>query len=140
MIRPLTQSRTQRARSRSALPGAWAEQRAWRLLHQRGWRLLSSRWRCRWGELDLVVAKPGRLLVVEVKGRRRCGADGWGVAALGVVKRQRLARALNCWLAEHPEQAQHPLEVVCALVPLPPTGGAVRWLRLESLAAAQGDD
>ena len=52
---------------------------------------------------------------------------------------ERLA-TLRGWLAEHPEQAQHTLEVVCALVPLPPTGGAVRWLHLESLAAAQGDD
>lgn len=132
-------SNTQRSRSRSALPGAWAEQRAWRLLRQRGWRLLSSRWRCRWGELDLVVAKPGRLMLVEVKGRRRCGADGWGVAALGIVKRRRLARALGCWLAEHPHQAQLPLEVVCALVPLPPASGPVRWLRLEGLETTQGD-
>ncbi|MCX5932434.1 MAG: YraN family protein [Cyanobacteria bacterium] len=135
----MAQSRTQRTRSRSALPGAWAEQRALRLLRQRGWRLLASRWRCRWGELDLVVAKPGRLLVVEVKGRRRCGADGWGVAALGASKRRRLARALSCWLAENPRQAQLPLEVVCALVPLPPASGAVRWLRLEALPLVQGE-
>ncbi|MCT0219979.1 YraN family protein [Synechococcus sp. CS-1329] len=135
----MSQSRTQRARNRSALPGAWAEQRALRLLRQRGWELLASRWRCRWGELDLVLAKPGRLLVVEVKGRRRCGADGWGVAALGPGKRRRLARALSCWLAEHPQRAHWPLEVVCALVPLPPAGGAVRWLRLESLALTQGE-
>lgn len=86
-----------------------------------------------------MVTKPGRLLVVEVKGRRRCGVDGWGVAALGTSKRRRLARAVSCWLAEHPEQAQHTLEVVCALVPLPPTAGAVRWLPLETLAAAQGE-
>lgn len=135
----MAQSRTQRSRSRSALPGAWAEQRALRLLRQRGWRLLASRWHCRWGELDLVVAKPGRLLVVEVKGRRRCGADGWGVAALGAGKRRRLARALSCWLAENPLQAQLPLEVVCALVPLPPASGAVRWLRLEALPLVQGE-
>jgi putative endonuclease len=135
----MLQSRTQRARNRSALPGVWAEQRAWRLLRERGWQLLASRWHCRWGELDLVVTKPGRLLVVEVKGRHRCGADGWGVAALGAIKRRRLARALSCWLAEHPEQAQLPLEVVCALVPLPPADGSVRWLRLEALSGAQGD-
>ena len=72
-------ARTQQ--QRSALAGGWAEQRALRLLRSRGWRLLDRNWRCRWGELDLVVRKPGRLLVVEVKGRCS-GLDGWGTAAL----------------------------------------------------------
>lgn len=128
----------QRAGSGSRVPGAWAEQRALRLLCARGWRLHSRRWRCRWGELDLVVSKPGRLLLVEVKGRRRCGPDGWGVGALGPAKRQRLARAWACWLAAHPERAHLPLEAVCALVPLPPAAGPVRWLRLEGPLQDQG--
>lgn len=109
--------------------GGWAEQRALRLLRQRGWRLLDRNWRCRWGELDLVLAKPSRLLVVEVKGRRS-GADGWGVAALGPRKRQRLDRAFACWQAAHPERASEPSELVYALVPLPPARGPVRWIRV----------
>jgi putative endonuclease len=110
------------------LAGGWAEQRALRLLHQRGWRLRDRNWRCRWGELDLVLEKPGRLLLVEVKGRRS-GVDGWGVAALGWRKRSRLERAWRCWLAEHPEADGLPVDLVYALVPLPPAGGPVRWLR-----------
>jgi putative endonuclease len=131
-------SRSQRERSTTTLPGLWAEQRAWRLLRQRGWHLLARRWRCRWGELDLVVGKPGRILLVEVKGRQRRGADGWGVASLGPAKRRRLARAWSCWLAEHPVQALASLEAVCALVPLPPAVGPVRWLRLDGLDPGQG--
>ncbi|MFM7237669.1 MAG: YraN family protein, partial [Cyanobium sp.] len=73
--------------------GRWAEQRALRLLQSRGWRLVSRNWHCRWGELDLVLSKPGRLLLVEVKGRG-CGArDGEGLGALRRAKRKRLARA-----------------------------------------------
>lgn len=95
--------------------------------------LLAQRWACRWGELDLMLAKPGRLLLVEVKGRRRCGPDGWGIGALGPGKRRRLARTWACWQAEHPQLSDWPLEVVCALVPLPPARGPVRWLRLDQI-------
>ncbi len=59
------------------LGGGWAEQRALRLLQSRGWRLRARNWHCRWGELDLLLEKPDRLLLVEVKGRRS-GVDGWG--------------------------------------------------------------
>ncbi len=116
--------------------GDWAERRALALLRGRGWRLLSRNWRCPWGELDLVVAKPGRLLVVEVKGRRPGSRDGGGRGALRLAKRRRLERAWACWLASHPEQAGLPVELVAALVPLPAPGRAslpapVRWIRLE---------
>jgi putative endonuclease len=110
--------------------GAWAERRALDLLRRRGWRLLSRNWRCRWGELDLVLAKPGRLLLVEVKGRAASSRDGAGVAALGAVKRRRLRRAWSCWLAAHPQLGHLPVEQVAALVPLPPSRGRVRWIRL----------
>lgn len=122
-------------RHRTVFQGDWAEQRALRLLRARGWLLLSRHWRCRWGELDLVLAKPGRLLLVEVKGRGPGSRDGEGRAALRGAKRRRLARAWNCWLAEHPEQAGSEVELVAALVPLPTARGtsarAVRWIRLE---------
>lgn len=113
--------------------GRWAEQRALRLLQQRGWRLVSRNWRCRWGELDLVCEKPGRLLLVEVKGRGAGSRDGGGMAVLRGPQRQRLRRAWSCWLAQHPERASCTVEYVAALVPLPPVppGAGVRWLRLE---------
>ena len=68
----------------SSLAGGWAEQRALRLLRQRGWTLLERNWHCRWGEIDLLLSKPERLLLVEVKGRRRQGPDGWGLGALEI--------------------------------------------------------
>jgi putative endonuclease len=110
--------------------GRLAEQRALRLLESRGWSLVSRNWHCRWGELDLVLRKPGRLLLVEVKGRGRRHRDGDGLFALHRAKRMRLERAWACWQAAHPHLADQPMELVAALVPLPPRRDPVRWIHL----------
>tara|TARA_B000000565_G_scaffold22214_1_gene15334 strand:- start:190 stop:534 length:345 start_codon:yes stop_codon:yes gene_type:complete len=110
--------------------GAQAEAQVAAVLCRRQWRLLDCNWRCRWGELDLVMAKPQRLLLVEVKARRRWGLDHGGLLACGVRKRCRLARAMRCWLAAHPIYASHSIEAHLALV----NGeGQVRWFPLEHL-------
>lgn len=110
--------------------GVWAEDRVATLLCGRGWLLLERNWCCRWGELDLVLHKNGRLLVVEVKGRR---SMAWGHRSVDAAKRRRLGRAIGCWRSLHPEMADRLLQVAVALVPLPPARGAVRWYCLEQL-------
>ena len=107
-----------------------------RLLRSRGWQLLSRNWRCRWGELDLVVAKPGRLLVVEVKGRATAGRDGHGLACIQRGQRQRLHRACRCWLAEHEDHGLAAVELTAALVPLAPSRQPVRWIPLIDWSAS----
>ncbi len=117
--------------------GLWAEQQVRARLETHGWRCLDHRWCCRYGELDLLMGKTdfskARLLMVEVKARRRCGPDGWGVAAFGGPKRRRLARSIDCWRMHHPAWESASLEVVLALVPLPPHRCVVRWLRIPDL-------
>ena len=49
----------------SQCSGRWAEQQALQQLEAKGWRLLDRNWRCRWGELDLVLEQHQQLLVVE---------------------------------------------------------------------------
>ena len=118
-------------------PGRWAERRALSLLKNRGWQCLSERWSCRYGELDLMMIKSDRsgprLLMVEVKARRQCGLDGWGVKAFAAAKRKRLAQTVSCWQSCHPWCDQGHLEVVLALVPLPPSSRPVRWIRVPEL-------
>ncbi len=88
---------------------------------------------CRWGELDLVLVKDSRLLVVEVKGRSARDLDRGGLDAFDVSKRPRLALAISCWRADHPESEHELLQVVLALVPLNRRMAPVRWLAVDHL-------
>lgn len=45
------------------------ERAAWHLYRDRGYRLVARNWRCRVGELDLVVERGGTLVFCEVKAR-----------------------------------------------------------------------
>ncbi len=58
--------------------GSAGEDAAWRLYERRGYRLVARNWRCRIGELDLVVTRGDILVFCEVKSRRGSGfGGGW---------------------------------------------------------------
>ena len=59
--RPVVMVRTAAQRG-----GLWAEQRAERLLQGAGWRPLARRWRCRWGELDLLLCEIAHIPLQEL--------------------------------------------------------------------------
>lgn len=65
-----------------------------------GYEVLARNWRCRDGELDLVVSSPDVVVFCEVKTRR---GDAFGVPAEAVTPaKQRRIRGLAArWLAEH---------------------------------------
>ncbi|HEX9206822.1 MAG TPA: YraN family protein [Steroidobacteraceae bacterium] len=74
--------------------GRTAESRALHHLEQAGLRLLERNYRCRAGEIDLVMLDPttGILVLVEVRSRSR-GEFGSAAATVGPAKQRR------CWLA-----------------------------------------
>lgn len=82
--------------------GRKAENLARDHLQARGLRMLAANYRCRYGELDLVMRDGAFLVVVEVRSRRseRHGAPE---ASIGFRKAQRLARSARCFLREHPQ-------------------------------------
>ena len=114
--------------------GKLAESMALNQLRRRGWRLLNRNWNCRWGELDLVLQKGGRLLVVEVKGRTSGHHDRNGLDAFHRNKRRRLARAISCWRSVHPEAGELLLQVILALVPLSPSRARPNWIVVDRLS------
>ena len=119
------------------MQGAKAERFVKEILLRHGWRLLEHNWSCRYGEIDLLLTKHSglgsRILVVEVKARRRSGLDGWGLAAFHKAKKRCLARSVCCWQAANPWSESSYFEVVLALVALPVQRHCVRWIRIDGL-------
>ncbi|WP_245624445.1 YraN family protein [Belnapia moabensis] len=64
-----------------------------------GWQVLGRRVRTPAGEIDLVAEREGMLAFIEVKARPSLIE---AAGALGRRQRERLLRAGECWLAEHP--------------------------------------
>ncbi len=73
-------------------------------LQQQGWEILGQRWRCRWGELDIIAySQPtAQLIFVEVKTRSRHSWDSGGIFAITPQKQAKLGQAAALFLAEHP--------------------------------------
>ncbi|HUR40665.1 MAG TPA: YraN family protein [Verrucomicrobiae bacterium] len=105
--------------------GAAAEDRALSFLQAQGLKLIARNWRCKLGELDLVLADADTVVIAEVRSRRR---SDYGSAAETVDwrKQAKLVRATRVLLAARPELAERPLRF--DLVTLD-GDGAVEWLR-----------
>lgn len=67
---------------------------------QTGWRVVARNWRCREGEVDLIVRRGSTVAFCEVKTRT---SDRFGspAEAVGPAKQQRLRRLASVWLSEH---------------------------------------
>ncbi|WP_277454978.1 YraN family protein [Janibacter sp. DB-40] len=94
---------TEQASARAAL-GVAGEDMAQQYLTDRGMVLLDRNWRCREGEIDLVLRDGGTVVVCEVK-TRRTTTFGEPIQAITRAKLARLRRLAGCWLADHPVPA-----------------------------------
>ena len=84
--------------------GVAGEDAALRVYRDRGYRLIVRNWRCRVGELDLVLARGGTLVVCEVKTRRslRYGSGWEAVTARKRAKVRAVAQAFLLANGAHP--------------------------------------
>jgi putative endonuclease len=73
-------------------------------LQQRGLRLLERNYRCRLGEIDLILADGATLVFAEVRLRRNRDFGGAG-ASITAAKRQRILRAARHYLMGKAEPA-----------------------------------
>ena len=65
----------------------------------RGYRVVARNWRCRLGELDLVLVRGSALVICEVK-TRRGSRFGGGFEAVDVRKRQKLRALAEVFLLQ----------------------------------------
>lgn len=87
-----------------------------------GWQILARRWRCRWGELDIVAlenrpqSSSPILVFVEVKTRRRRNWDEDGLLSITESKQEKLCLAASIFLSDRPDLADYPCRFDVALV------------------------
>lgn len=94
-------------RHRDESTGSAAERAAERWLRGRGLRLVARNYRCRRGEIDLIMSDGTTLVFVEVRMRTR--ADfGDAAASVTATKQRRLSAAAGHYLAHHPRAADRP--------------------------------
>ena len=80
--------------------GSEAENLACEYLEARGLKLLAANYRCRYGELDLVMRDGAQVVVVEVRSR---GSDQHGGPEASITQRKRraLMRAAQCFIRDN---------------------------------------
>ena len=91
--------------------GLAGERQALAYLQQLGMRPVCQRYRCPYGEIDLVMLDGACLVFVEVKLRSR-GRKNDGVSAVTFQKRQRLIRAARSYLGQYPTELPVRFDIV----------------------------
>lgn len=87
-------------------------------LIDQGWKIVASRWRCPWGEIDLIAQKDQVKLVafIEVKTRSKFNWDHQGIESITIAKQQKLSQTAELFLAKNPQFADYNLRFDVALV------------------------
>ena len=91
--------------------GRRGEDLAAAFLLNKGCRIIGRNWRCRFGEIDLIVQRRQETRFIEVK-TRATRTYGYPEEAVTATKRLHLAKSVHCWLGRHPEVVDYSLDVV----------------------------
>ncbi|MDF0730726.1 YraN family protein [Pseudomonas entomophila] len=109
--------------------GQAAESQALDHLRGHGLQLLARNWRCKGGELDLVMLDTDTVVFVEVRYRLH-GSYGGALGSIDGRKQKRLVLAANQFLHEEPRWTDHPCRFdVVALQGSHHAGRPLQWLK-----------
>lgn len=91
--------------------GSDTERACRRHLQQQGLKLLEANYRCRCGEIDLVMLDHDTVVFVEVR-FRRSNAYGGALESVTGAKQEKLRRAAEHFLQRHPDASNARFDVV----------------------------
>lgn len=105
------------------------EDRARTYLQARGLRLLEQNYRCRFGEIDLIMQDRDTLCFIEVK-YRASDAFGGSIDALPRSKQRKIVKTALFYLAANQCRAARPMRFDAFLIQRQAGGGdAIDWIR-----------
>lgn len=85
-------------------------------LRLNGWKPLKLRYRCPYGEIDLIMQKPGKLLFVEVKYTSQASDDELEKVLPQARQQRRIYDTAQHFLSTYPELSQVEMQLFIALV------------------------
>ncbi len=106
--------------------GAQAEQTAARFLQRQGLLLVQANYRCRFGEIDLILRDGDTLVFAEVRLRSRSDFGG-AAASIDAHKQAKLIRAAQLYLASLPHTP--PCRFDALLLVSPDGKDGIEWLK-----------
>lgn len=96
--------------------GAWGEATAANFLAKKKYKLEASGFRCRYGEIDLIVSNKKYLVFVEVK-LRKSNNFAEAMEFVDVHKQRRLRTTAEFYLSQHPTNLQPRFDVIEVYAP-----------------------
>lgn len=114
--------------ARNIQAGQAAEREARAFLEAHGLSYLASNFRCRYGEIDLVMQEDAALIIVEVRYRRR---DSFMDPSESITraKQQRIARTAAFFLQKNRRRGEPPIRFDVVSLTGPLGDLRIRWLR-----------
>ena len=112
------------------LRGRQAESRAASYLTRTGMKLVKRNFRCKLGEIDLIMLDRGELVFVEVK-YRSSQLFGNSLDYVSRQKQQKLRKAALFFLQRHPQYAARPFRFDVVGLSPPPAGCASESLQVD---------
>jgi len=94
----------------SAAIGQQAEDVALKFLQTKGMRLIARNYRCKLGEIDLVMQDDGALVFIEVRYRKQSNF-GDGAESVDFRKQQKIIRSAEHFLQQHRQYSQSPCRI-----------------------------
>lgn len=106
-------------------PGAQAEQLAAKFLQRHGLKLVQQNYRCRYGEIDLIMQDANTLVFAEVRLRQRKDFGG-AAASIDAAKQGRLIRTAQHYLSTLPRTPPCRFD---ALLLQAADGSDIQWIK-----------
>ena len=96
--------------------GKWGERIALGFLEEQGYELLTTSFRCRFGEIDLIVKNERFLVFVEVKTRNNANF-AHAREFVNKAKQRKIVSTAKYWLARNPGELQPRFDVIEVYAP-----------------------